>query len=623
MSLLHEARRVIRLLGDQRRNYVLGLGALALVNVFDVIAPLFLALAIDRIEADLTGAELEGPGWLGPFRSGVLVASVSAPILMYLALQAGANLFRYPMLMYVAVPSHRVGNRLRQDVVNHLLRLSRPWYDRAKSGDLMSLATNDIGAVRMMLGPGVLVGSDTLLLVGMVIVVLLGLSWKLTLIALLPLPVIAFVTNRLSMLEFQRFRDVQEDLGRLTERARESFAGIRIVQGYARESFDRDRFAEFSWRHYRKNLRLARIRAAFMPGLDLMLGISTALIVVFGGLEVAAGTMSTGTFVAFLFLFAFLAGPMVGFGWAVSLFQRGRASLERVDRFLAEPVEIEDAPAAVALDGPGRLEVRDLTFSHAAQQGGPTTATVVADDEVMEDETTAREHALSGISFVLEPGRTLGLIGKVGSGKSTLLQLLVRLYEPPAGTVFVDGVDVRDAALASLRQRIVLAPQETFLFSTSIARNITLSLLDAEASTLESAQRTTELACLRDEIEAMPAVWETMLGERGVNLSGGQRQRLAIARAISASPDILLLDDCLSAVDAKTEQAILANLRAIFDGRSGIIVSHRVAAVSTCDEILVLDEGRVVERGTHDALVRAGGWYASIAAQQSDREVHA
>jgi ATP-binding cassette subfamily B multidrug efflux pump len=620
MARFDHTRRIIALIGDERWNYVRGIGALALVNLFDVVAPLFLALAIDRVEADLTGVPMVPPVWLGSFGHGMLTATFLAPVLVYLALQIGANVFRYPMLMYVAVPSHRVGNRMRRDVVAHLLRLSRPWYDRAKSGDLMALATNDIGAVRMMLGPGILVGADTLLLVSMVLIVLLSLSWKLTLIALIPLPLIALVTNGLSLLEFRRFRDVQEDLGSLTERARESFAGIRIVQGYAREGFDRGRFAEYSWRHYAKNLRLARVRAAFLPSLDLMVGLSTALIVVFGGIEVVSGSISTGTFVAFLFLVAFLSGPMIGFGWSVSLFQRGRASLDRLDRFYAERVDIEDRTGAIVSDGPGRLEVRDLTYAY------PTAATSTDSDQT--EATPSAENAgravLRDVSFAIEPGRTVGIIGRVGSGKSTLAQLLVRMYDPPAGTVFLDGVDIRDVRLESLRRRIVLAPQETFLFSTTVARNVTLSLLDDDGEeTIETARRTTGLAQLRDEIEAMPERWETMLGERGVNLSGGQRQRLAIARAITAHPDVLLLDDCLSAVDARTEQAILAQLRSIFDGRSGLIISHRVAAVAPCDEILVLDHGRIVERGTHGALLDAGGWYAQIAAQQGAQEVDA
>lgn len=613
MRLRRDARRIWHLIGVERRNYAIGLSSLGMVNVCDVLAPVFMAVAIDLTEAELTGGEAITPTLLRLVGLEASQFTIVGAIVLYLLLQVGANAFRFPMLMYVAVPSHRVGQRVRNALAGHMLRLSRPFYDRAKSGDLMSLTTNDVGAVRMMLGPGILVGADTLLIVVLVVLVLLTLSWQLTLLAMIPLPFIALVTNRLSREEYRRFEEVQEDIGKLTERARESFAGIRILQGYAREAYDRARFRDHSWRHYEKNLRLARVRASFMPTLDFMLGISTVLVLVVGAWQVLAGALSVGTFTAFLFLVGFVAGPMVGFGWSVTLFQRGRASLDRIDRFLAEPVEITAPVAPTPLVGRGNLEVRALTFSHA----GPPP---LRDGEVAPARAVhASGPALVDLSFVLPAGGTLGVIGPVGSGKSTLMQLLVRLYDPPPGTIFLDGVDIRDAALADLRHQVVLAPQESFLFGTTVQRNVSLSLL-ADDTQRESTVRAVGLACLRPEIDALPEGYDTMLGERGYSLSGGQRQRLAIARAIAADPRVLVLDDCLSAVDARTEEAILQNLREVFAGRSGIIVSHRVAAVRACDEILVLDAGRVVERGTHQQLLARNGWYAKIASSQSDHE---
>ncbi|MBU6161832.1 MAG: hypothetical protein KGO50_11980, partial [Myxococcales bacterium] len=306
MSLISDLRRVGALLRHEAPSYAIGLTSLFMVNLCDVVAPVFMAAAVDSTQAVLTGQTPVAPPLMRALglQAGLTVGfSVS----MYLLLQALANLMRYPMLMYVAVPSHRLGQRLRNALAGHMLELSRRYYDHARSGDLMSLVTSDIGAVRMMLGPGVLVGGDTILIVSLVLVVLFGLSPTLTLLAMVPLPFIAWITNRLSRREYERFEDVQADVAQLTERARESFAGIRIVQGYAREDYDTQRFERYSWRHLEKQMRLARVRSIFMPTLDLMPGISTVLVLIFGGIQVVNEQMSLGTFVAFLFLVGYLA----------------------------------------------------------------------------------------------------------------------------------------------------------------------------------------------------------------------------------------------------------------------------------------------------------------------------
>lgn len=597
MKLLRDIRRIGRLLRPEAKVYALGLASLFVVNLADVLAPVFMAMAVDLATAELQGTEAHTTPLLAFFGIQASAFTVLTAALVFLGLRTLANGFRYPMLMYVAVPSHRIGQRLRNGLVAKLFALSRPFFDRTKSGDLMSLATADVNAMRMMLGPGVLVGSDTIFLWLLVIGVLLTMSVPLTLIALAPLPFLGWFTNRMSHREYQRFEVVQKGIGTLTERARESYAGIRIVQGYAIEDFDRARFEALSQRHFLDNLQLAKVRALFDPTLELMVGASTVLVLIFGGFDVISGDMSLGTFVAFLFLVGFLSWPMVGFGWSVTLFQRGRASMHRYDALLDEPIEIEERDGAAQAAGPGALSIRGLSFAY----GG-------SDDESPESNWVLRD-----VDLDVPAGSTLGVIGPVGAGKTTLMNLLVRLYDPPPGTVMLDGADVRDLSVASLREHVVIAPQDTFLFSDTVGRNIALARIEA----LDDAHTFATLAQVDGEIDALPKAYDTMLGERGVNLSGGQRQRLAIARAIATDPAVLILDDCLSAVDAETEAAILGNLRQVFDGRTGIVVSHRVRAVRACDQIAVLEDGRVAQLGRHDELLALGGTYRELALAQS------
>ena len=618
MSIMSDARRVLGLLKPERKSYTLGLGALSAVNFSDAAAPIFMAVAIDLTEAAITQSVPSTPPLLTKLGISAGSFSIMGAIGCYLLLMLVGNVARYPMMMHTAVPSHRIGQTLRRELATHLLRLSQPFYDRAKSGDLMSLATADINAVRMMLGPGVLVGMDTTLLASMVLLVMFAMSWQLALIAIIPLPLIAIVTNVLAHAEYDRFEAVQEDLGALTERVRESYAGIRIIQGYAREEHDEERFHDHSLGHYAKNMHLTRIRSVFDPTLDLFMGASNVLVFIFGGLMVLEGSITLGTFVAFIFLINYLSGPMIGFGWSVTLFQRGRASLRRLDEFWAQPIEIADHGAVVAshADASGHILIKDLSFTYA----GPAP---LDDEELLlarsqeEAEQQELRPALSHVSLEIPAGTTLGLIGAVGSGKSTLARMLVRLYEPPEGSILLDGKPLHDISLKSLREAIVMAPQNTFLFSDTVERNVMISAAQPDASPAVY----TQLASLHEEIDALKKGYDTMLGERGVNLSGGQRQRLAIARAIAADPKVLILDDCLSAVDARTEEAILENLRRVFDGRTGIIISHRVRAVQRCDQIAVLEQGRVIERGTHKQLLAMeDGVYARIAREQVDEQ---
>ncbi len=596
MSFIHDIRTILQLVRPHWVGYATGLASLLTVNVADVLAPLFMAVAVDIASATLAGGDPpDAPALLRALGVDSTVLTVGAAIGVFLGLHVLANLMRYPMTVNVAGSSHLIGQTLRNRIVQHLMRLSRPYYDHARSGDLMSLGTNDISAIRMMLGPGILVGSDTFLLITFVILVLLSMSPTLTAITVIPLPFIAWLTNRLSRREYERFEEVQKDVGELTERARESFAGIRVVQGYGVEAEDAARFERRSLDHMDKQLKLARVRSVFQPTLDLMPGISTVLVLVFGGIQVARGELTMGSFVAFVFLVGFLSGPMMGFGWTVTLFQRGRASLARVQRFLAQPVTIVDGDVELEPQSPPTVEIKGLTFSYAADQ----------------------PPVLRDINLRIPPGHTVGVIGPVGSGKSTLATLLVRLYDPPADTIFLNGTDVRSFLLSNLRDHVVLAAQDNFLFSDSVGRNVLLAhQIDDHGDPRPFAR----LAAIDEEIMKMPAQYDTLLGERGVTMSGGQRQRTSLARAIASPAPVLVLDDCLSAVDARTEMAILQTMREVFHDRSGMIISHRVAAVRDCDEIIVLENGAITERGTHAELSVGGGYYERTALAQSQAE---
>jgi ATP-binding cassette subfamily B protein len=598
---------------------LLGLSALSLVNLSNVLAPLLLAIAIDIIAVSATGGELRPPlllGYLGVELEGM---SFGAALIGFFALHGLANVLRYPMVMAIAMPSYRVSQDLRNALVGRLLALPRSFYDRARSGELMSRATADINAVRMMFGPGVMIAIDTAQLITMVLVLMFALDWQLTLVTLLPLPIIAWVTQRLSGAEYRRFEAVQGDIGKLAERARESYGAIRIIQGFAREDDELRRFIQSSQSLLNKNLRLARVDSVFEPTLGLMLGLSMAALVVFGAMGIAEGQTSLGTFVAFLFLVGHLSGPMVGVGWAVTLLQRGRASLHRIDELLHKPTRegqngSEATPTVTSttmlVEGEaraevkGELRVRGLRFRYPgteAEQGG---FELCIDD------------------LLVPAGSSLGIMGGVGSGKSTLLRLFARLYEAPPGTLFIDGVSLDDWPLAQLRRVLQLVPQDPNFFSDSVARNIILGVSPSRA-TVEGVHRAARAALLDDDVRGFPEGYETLLGERGVDLSGGQRQRLAVARVLALLRSgeaetlrVLLLDDASSALDGVTEDALLRSLETELRGCTRVIVSHRVKAVANCAQLIVLREGRVVEQGSHAELLAKGGEYAAVAAQQ-------
>lgn len=532
---------------------------------------------------------------------GVTAEKLGRHALAVLGIAVLAGLFRFLMRHWVIGISRRLEYELRNELFAHLQRQPAQWFQARRTGELMSLATNDLAAVRMLLGPGIMYTVNTLSVGVLSIVFMLRLSPHLTLLSLLPLPLVSLSVWWFGSLIHRRFEGVQERLAALSAHVQENLAGVRIVRAFGAEDRETRRFDAMSDDYRAGQLGLIRLSGVFHPLLAFLSGVGALLAIWLGGREVLAGRITLGGFVAFTVYLAMLNWPMVALGWVINIFQRGMASYERIARLLDEAPAIASPPDAVVPTGAahGTVEVRDLTFAF------PGTT----------------EPALRGVSFTVPAGSTVALVGRTGSGKSALLSLLPRLFDPPAGTVFLDGHDVRTLDLGWLRAQVAAVPQDPFLFSATLAANIAYGVPDEDP---QGIARAAAVAHLEGDVSHFPEGFATRVGERGITLSGGQRQRTAIARALLRDAPVLLLDDCLSSVDTQTEEAILGGLRAEMRRRTTLLVSHRVSTVREADLILVLERGEVVERGTHDELLALGGHYAALhRAQRLEEELAA
>ncbi|MEI6669307.1 MAG: ABC transporter ATP-binding protein [Acidobacteriota bacterium] len=568
-----------------RRSFAIGLACTAASTAMSLTAPWVLKLAIDDLTRGVTLEKLR----------------LYAGLVLGLALLGGW--FRFLMRRILVGASRHIEYDLRNAFFAHLQRLSPAYFHASRTGDLMSRATNDLNAVRMMIGPAVMYSVNTLIVFVVALALMLRINTRLTLIALIPLPLVSIAVRYFGAAIHRRFERIQAQLSDLSAIAQEALAGVRVVRAYRQEAAELDRFRQANHEYVRRNLRLIRLQGMFYPSLGLLLGIGALLVLWLGSREVMLHRMTLGEFVAFNAYLGMLTWPMIAFGWVTNMLQRGAASWTRMLQVMSEVPAVSDRGSTGAFQDPaeirGAIEIRHLTFGYNGQ-------TILHD-----------------VSVSVASGETLAIVGPTGSGKSTLINLLPRLYEPPPGTMFIDGVDVGQIPLRVLRGAIGFVSQEPFLFSESIADNVAFGLDEGPGEGARRPARDSEaiagasaIARLDKDVADFPAGYDTIVGERGITLSGGQKQRTALARAVMTDPRILILDDALSAVDTYTEEKILSRLRSVMKQRTSIIVSHRISTVRGADQIVVLGDGRIVERGSHAALVARNGLYAEMCRKQ-------
>jgi ATP-binding cassette, subfamily B, multidrug efflux pump len=483
---------------------------------------------------------------------------------------------------------------LRNDLFAHLQKLPSSFYHARRTGDLMSRVINDISAVRVMLGPGVLNFANAPLYYVYALALMLSMDVRMTLAALAPFPLLIYAAAKFRGRIMKSSLEVQQQMSGLSSHVQENLSGMHVVKAYAQEKYQTQQFVALNEEFRAKSLEMARMRGIVTPIMQGINGLTVVIVIWYGGVRVARGDLLVADIVAFIAYLNVLAWPTAAFGWMLSLVERGRAAMKRLEEILNTQPAIASLPGALPVAGLKKgIEFRELSFVYEQQANG--------------------HPILNSISFSLPIGKTIALVGRIGSGKSTLAQLVPRLFDASSGEVLIDGQDVRKLSLRELRKSLGYVPQEPFLFSTSLRRNLAFGRDDVSDQDLQRAVR---IARLDRDLENFPQGLDTVVGERGVTLSGGQKQRATLARALAIDPPVLILDDCLSSVDAQTEAEILHGLRSILKEKTCLIISHRISAVKAADEILVFEDGRILERGTHHELVERGGLYAELHQQQ-------
>lgn len=562
----------------EKKRYIIGILALILVAILNLVPPKVMGGVIDRVTS-------------GELTQGQLLMS-----LFLLVLSAFAMYFlRYIWRMYILGTSYRLGQIMRFRLFDHFTKMSPSFYQKHRTGDLMAHATNDINALTRLAGAGVMSAVDATITAFVTLVTMaFSISWQMTLVAVIPLPFMAYATSRLGRKTHQAFGKSQAAFSELNNKVQESVSGIKVTKSFGYQEDELQSFQEINDMTFVKNMKTMKYDVMFDPLVLLFIGASYVLSLLMGAFMVSAGQVTVGNLVTFITYLDMLVWPLMAIGFLFNMIQRGSVSYNRINRLLKETSDVQESKQPLQTIQNGTL-VYDIDSFHYEN-----------------------EETLSDIHFALEQGQTLGLVGQTGSGKTTLIRLLLREYDLTDGRIMLDGNNIKDYKLSDLRRLIGYVPQDQFLFATSILENIRFGNPDAS---LEKVEAVTKLSRVYDDIMATPDGFETLIGEKGVSLSGGQKQRIAMSRAMILDPEILILDDSLSAVDAKTEHAIIENLKQTRQHKSTIITAHRLSAVVHADLILVLQDGHIIERGCHEDLIKQGGWYAdTYEAQQLEME---
>jgi len=571
LLIMRDIFRLLRLVKPLWKRILAGIVVLIIVDWIQIIIPRIIKAAVDSLA------------------SGVFTKSLIyyAGLILFLAVIIA--FFRFWWRFFVIGASRIVERNLREDFYRHLIEMDPPFFMKRKIGDLMAYATNDIDAIRMALGIGMIASVDAVFLSIASLTMMVKIRWQLTLYALIPTPPLTFITYYLGKKVHHHFEKQQEGFSLLTEKVREFITGIRIIKGYNQEKGAVNSFQKTNIEYYSRVIKLMKFMSLFDPSLWLFASMSMGMVLWFGSYDAIAGRITLGDFVAFFNYLDLMIWPMIAFGWVVNIFQRGSASFKRVERIMKEKPVIPKEGRKGGLRG--NIVLKNLTFSY---NGSP---------------------ALKDINMEFLQGRQTAIVGLTGSGKSTLVNLILRFY--PSKGIYIDGIPLEEIHPDAVRNLIGIVPQETFLFSETIRENIGFGIEEPDMEKIEWAAR---MAKIHDEIMELPDGYDTLLGEKGVNLSGGQRQRIAIARAILKNPPVLILDDALSSVDSHTEKAILENLKDYFRERNTIIISHRISAIKESDWIYVMDNGKIVEQGKHEDLLRKEGLYYLLYQRQKLEE---
>ena len=574
-----------------KREVVIGTFYLTVSNVFLVWIPILIRQSIDRLEAII---KLEGLGWSGIgkvlFNSEYSYTLLEYPAYLFVAsILYGYLLFATRQNLIVA--SRRIEFDMRNEVFDHLQKLPQSFYAKSNSGDVYVKATEDINRVRDYFGPAYMYTINTITRAGIIITIMFLVNVELTLWALLPLPLLSFIAYHVSTYINIRSTEIQEQYSRLAGRAQEAFSSIRLIKAYVREQYESDRFRSESEMYRITKLKLGIVESLFFPLLNLLIGFSTLFVVWKGGVLVVQGVLTVGNIAEYIIYVTFLTWPVAALGYTLNLLQRSAASHKRLSDLMAEPIE-EDIENGMIVSQPfGDIVFENVSFKYPDS---------VAD-------------AISNVSITIPSGSKVAFVGRTGSGKTTLVQLIPRMYEPTNGKITLNGTDLKDYRLESLRMNIGFVPQESFLFSDTIAENIAFGIESIDDKRIELAA---ERAQILDSIRDFDKQFMTVLGERGITLSGGQKQRTSIARALIKEPGLLILDDSMSAVDSKTEEALTRVMRETLPNATTILIAHRLSTIKHCDTIHMLEHGKIVESGTHDDLIALNGAYASMYRKQ-------